>query len=320
MNNIALMLQEGDALTTRIQTVESEYAANIKIRGALETQIRSLQKEAEGMAEALDIATHAIEILRELSDEVVARAYAFLEETLNEALAKMFVNTTRRIKLNETLLRNQYPQLEIELYVTNGKKRTLKGDSGHGIAQIISLLSILALIVMTKSRRLLVIDEVMSGLSVRNRKIITEILWAFTEIGFQFIINEHGYVPERAMVYHLEMVGDVSNVKSAYISKSGVYLDNDNSYTASSIDSTYNYDFDDTQDAELFSGAENLGEAGGVNTGEIEQVFNAPASSIMAPIPPLPPTTIPNVQTPPLAPPMAPPMVQETSETRVISL
>jgi hypothetical protein len=231
--NIAELLQAGDTFVSRVNAIEADQIANQKVRATLESQIVKLKEEAKGKAEALDIATHAIEILRELSDDVVSKAYAFLEETLNDALAKMFVNTTRRIKLNETLLRNQYPQLEIELYVTNGKKRTLKGDSGHGIAQIISLLSILALIVMTKSRRLLVLDEVISGLSVRNRMIITEILWAFTEIGFQFVVNEHGYIPEGAKVYHLEMVGDVSSVKRTYISKRGVYLDNDPSYTSS---------------------------------------------------------------------------------------
>ena len=70
-------------------------------------------------------------------------------------------------------------------------------------------------------------DEVISGLSVHNLRIVTDILWQFTEIGFQFIINEHGYIPRGAKVYHLEMVGDVSGVKKSYIEEDGVYLNND---------------------------------------------------------------------------------------------
>jgi ABC-type uncharacterized transport system ATPase subunit len=103
----------------------------------------------------------------------------------------------------------------------------LKSDSGHGLAQIVSLLSILSLIVITGSRRILVMDEVISGLSVRNRQIVSDILWTFTEIGFQFIVNDHGFVPANSKVYHLEMVGDVSSVKQSYIAKKGVYLQSD---------------------------------------------------------------------------------------------
>ena len=136
----------------------------------------------------------------------------------------MFENTTRKIALKEYTRNNQYPQLEIELTVANGKVRSLKADSGHGLAQIVSLLSILSLIVITNSRRLLVMDEVISGLSIHNREIITDILWTFTEIGFQFVVNEHGYVPRGAKVFHLEMVGDVSHIKESYIENRGVYL------------------------------------------------------------------------------------------------
>jgi hypothetical protein len=77
-------------------------------------------------------------------------------------------------------------------------------------------------------------DEVISGLSVHNRKIVTDILWSFTEIGFQFIVNDHGYVPENSHVYHLEMNGDVSGVKQDYIATKGVYLQGDG-------DSEYDY-------------------------------------------------------------------------------
>ena len=70
-------------------------------------------------------------------------------------------------------------------------------------------------------------DEVISGLSVHNRKIVDDILWTFTKIGFQFIVNDHGFVVEGSHVYHLEMNGDVSGIKQHYIAKKGVYLQGD---------------------------------------------------------------------------------------------
>lgn len=245
------------ALLNEINTVELEQASAIRAKQNLENQIKELQAKVKDDKEALDIATHAIEILRQVSDEAVSKAYEFLQDSLNTALARMFTNTTRKIRIKEYTRSGQYPQLELELQVGNGVTRSLKTDSGHGLAQIVSLLSILSLIVITNSRRILVMDEVISGLSVRNRQIVTAILWSFVEIGFQFIVNDHGFIPEGSHVYHLQMDGDVSHVKNDYIAKTGVYLqgDGDKEYdykerqqSEDSIDETYETEeaFDNT--------------------------------------------------------------------------
>lgn len=204
--------------------IELENAAAVRSKEQLEATILKLAQENKDNKEALDIATHAIEILRQVSDEAVSKAYSFLEASLNSSLEKMFTNTTRKIEIKEYIRNNQYPQLELILHVGNGKTRSLKTDSGHGLAQIVSLLSLLSIIVITGSRRLFVMDEIISGLSVHNRKVVNDILWCFTEIGFQFIVNEHGFIPEGSHVYHLEMNGEMSGVKQHYIAKSGVYL------------------------------------------------------------------------------------------------
>lgn len=224
MTDSSILYRDIDTFVENVKRVEIAQAANIRARERLENDIQRLIEQNKENREALDIATHAIDILRQVSDEAVGKAYRFLEENLNVALARMFTNTTRKITLHEFTRNGQYPQLELVLTVAGGKERSLKADSGHGLAQIVSLLSILCLIVITNSRRILVMDEVISGLSVHNREIITDILWSFTEIGFQFIVNEHGFVPKGSKVYHLEMVGDVSHVKESYIEGNGVYL------------------------------------------------------------------------------------------------
>lgn len=233
-----IKIQAKDFLTI-VSKMEIENAAAVRSREQLENTINQLIKNNESNKEALDIVSNAIVILRQVSDEAVGQAYQFLQQSLNGALAKMFSNTTRKIEIKESIRANQYPQLELILHVGNGKTRSLKADSGHGLAQIVSVLSILSLIVITGSRRILVMDEVVSGLSVRNRQILTDILWTFTEIGFQFIINDHGYIPKGSYVHHLEMVGDVSGVKQRYLAKKGVYLqgngDSDYGYNEVSI-------------------------------------------------------------------------------------
>lgn len=214
-----------------VEQIESQNRASEMAREQLIATINTLMESNKNNKEALDIATHAIELLTKVSDEAVGEAYGFLTESLNTALSRMFKNTTRKIKLQERMRNNQYPQLDVILYVGNGKTRSLKGNSGHGLAEIVSLLSILSLIVITGSRRILVMDEIISGVDIENRQIIDDILWTFVQIGFQFIINDHGFVPKGSHVYYLEMVGDVSGVKQDYIATNGVYLQGDSGYT-----------------------------------------------------------------------------------------
>ena len=221
MNSVSVKVNE---FLKAVDEIERQQKASEQSRRMLEEQIKTLRETTKMNQEELDITTNAIEILRKVSDEAVDKSYRFLEESLNSSLERMFTNTTRKIKLHEFTRGGQYPQLEIELTVGNGKKRSLKADSGHGLAQIVSLLCILCLITRTNSRRILVMDEIISGLSVHNREIVSDILWTFTEIGFQFVVNDHGFVPKGSKVYHLEMVGDVSGVKETYIEKDGVYL------------------------------------------------------------------------------------------------
>lgn len=261
MIDIADTVTKANGFIDIVDKIELENAAAIRSRQQLEESIAEIMKDNKDNKEALDIATHAIEILRKISDESVGKAYQFLQESLNTALAKMFANTTRKIEIKEYLRQNQYPQLELVLHVGNNKVRSLKTDSGHGLAQIVSLLSILSLIVITGGRRILVMDEVISGLSVRNRQIVSDILWSFTEIGFQFIVNDHGFIPEGSHVYHLEMVGDVSGVKQHYIAKTGTYLQGggDKAYDESkgSVESDSDTESDVTDDTSNNTGLNN---------------------------------------------------------------
>lgn len=216
------LLESIDAFILKVNDLENTNLATEKSRVAVEKQLNNLAKEIKDNKEAMDIYIHAIDILRQVSDETVQEAYKFLEESINSALAAMFTKTVRQIKIEEFTRGVQYPQLVIKMGNGAGKYRQLKAG-GHGVAQIVSLLSILCIIVITGARRILVLDEVLSGVSHNNLMIIDQILWTFTEIGFQFIINDHGFIPKGSHVYHLESVNDVSHLKSEYISKVGVY-------------------------------------------------------------------------------------------------
>lgn len=208
----------------RVDTFENKQNALKATKEQLEESIKDTTEDTVTAVKDLEVATNALTILRNISDDAVNQSYQFIEDSINSALERIFERTHRRIRLKETTRGGIHPQLEIELIVENNVVRSLKEDSGHGIMQIISLLCILTLIVITGGRRILLLDEILSGISATSRQIIDDILWSFADIGFQFIVSEHGYIPRGSKVYELEMVGGVSSIKREYISE-GVYLD-----------------------------------------------------------------------------------------------
>lgn len=238
------MESRAQSLINKIEEMEKSNAATLLARERINKTISRHEAEMEKYSEELDVTTKANEILRQVSDETVRSTYKFMVDSINSVLARIFTDTERRIDIVETM-RGNYPQLEIELYVNGGIKRSLKDDSGHGIMQIISLLSNLCLIVVNGGRRIFVLDETLSGLSAKSRKMVDIILWTFTEIGFQFIVCEHGYIPKGAHVYNFKVSGDTAKIVKDYIADSGLYLN-----------------LEETNEE---SEAENTGEAGNVN-------------------------------------------------------
>ena len=189
--------------------------------------ITDFKAKAEKEKQEVDVLENALALLTKISDNTVKDNYKFIEDNINAALKRVFPDRLREIKLNE-YMRGAYPQLEFKMYVGKDKRgndifRTIKSDSGHGVAQMVSILSLLSLIVISGQRRLLVLDEMTSGMSGNTREVFDSILWAFTDIGFQFILVDHGYIPRGAKVYVLESQNDIGRVVNEYIEQNGVY-------------------------------------------------------------------------------------------------
>lgn len=209
----------------KIDKIEMDNKVLAETKKTLEVEIQRFMQGKDKSEEDLLVVTGAVNILREISDESIKLSYEFIENQLNSALFRIFPHRNLKIKLKEKSFKEIYPQLELEL-IDGDKIRSLKSDSGHGVVQIVSLLCILSIIVITGARRILLLDEVLSGLSSRSLSIIGQILKSFTEIDFQFIINEHGFILDGAQVVHLENKDGGSTIKKSYIAKKSTFLDN----------------------------------------------------------------------------------------------
>lgn len=207
------------------KTTDLEIAqeAARKNKELLKKKIDVVKEELQMADEQFIIYSDAIEVLRQVSDQTVTESYDFISKAVNTALERIFPQE-RRIELRE-YSRGKNPQLEMVLKVEGGRERSMKLNTGRGLTQIVSFLSILSIIVITKSRKIMIMDEILSGLSASSRKVIADIMWNFTEIGFQFIINEHGFVPKGSKVIFLENQAGIGRVSHTYIEEHGMYLD-----------------------------------------------------------------------------------------------
>lgn len=201
-----------------------DQQAKIKTKQILEDSITRYKESIMTNSKSLDVVVNALELLREISDDSVSNSYKYIEKNINDALKRIFPDRVRHITLDESR-RGNYPQLEIQLTVEDGISRSLQSCTGHGVTQVISLLSNMCLIVINGGRRFLVIDEVMSGMSGNTLAVMTDVLKAFAEIGFQYIIVEHGYIPVGSKVIVIESVNGVGGIANEYTEEKGVYME-----------------------------------------------------------------------------------------------
>lgn len=205
LENISMRLDQ----VLQAQKYKREQAEELRSSiEATEEGIIRLEEEKVEIGKALDLIVKS-------GDEVAKGSYDLVEQSVNSLLHKMFRESRHDIAIDLGATRN-IPTLEIALTV-NGVTRTLDDTSGRGLSQALSLVSLLCIILLDGSRRLLVLDEVLTGVSVENKPIITELLKAFTDIGYQFIICEHNFIPDGARVYELKNVKGDSSIVRKYI-------------------------------------------------------------------------------------------------------
>lgn len=212
---------EAITLIKDIEYFEMSQQAQRRSKEMLETSVKDYQSKLATVEENLEIVSNATSLLQKVSASSVDRSYRFIEENVNTALERIFPDKVRKIHLEETQLKG-YPQLELSLLVEGGEKRSISDGSGHGIAQIISLLCDFCLIVIRNCRRLVILDEVISGLDIESRGIFEQIMWDFSTIGFQFILVEHASIPPvGAYVVRFDKGKKGTEVKEAYIQQAG---------------------------------------------------------------------------------------------------
>lgn len=153
----------------------------------------------------------AQQLLATVSEDNTEATLSFITSVINKALMEIFKGDARRITLKKKLYGGNKPHINIELVNSAGNAVDLTLQSGTGLRQIISVLFTICLIEIKKGRRVLILDERLSGLHRHAKYVMTKILEIFSEGGFQFIFVEYG-LNDFGKIYNVEKVGDDSKV------------------------------------------------------------------------------------------------------------
>lgn len=193
--------------THDILVIEQKYIQAQDIKAKIDV----LTAKLSDMNNQYVVMMEAQQLLATVSDANTTAVLDYITGIINKTLGELFPHDSRRIFLEKTMHNGQHAHINIKLTGSGGKTRDLTLQSGTGIRQVISFLFVLSLIEIRKGRRLLLADELLSGLHPEAKRITMDIVQIFAEEGFQFAFVEYG-VNDVGRVYLVEKPNKIATV------------------------------------------------------------------------------------------------------------
>lgn len=191
--------------TKVIDGIEASYNQ----RKALEAKTKELIEMLQDYNTQYTVMLEAQQLLSSVSNSNTTAVLDYITGIINKALSEIFPYDTRRIYLEKSLHSGQRSHINVKLTTEDGTVRDLTLQSGTGLRQIISFLFVISLIEIRKGRRILLMDELLSGLHAEAKRIIVDIMQIFASEGFQFVMVEYG-VDAVGRIYLVEKPNDTA--------------------------------------------------------------------------------------------------------------
>lgn len=203
--------------TKQVDSLRVKLDRKRELQERIDSLVLQIQDENEEFCSMLE----ALEYIGAVSDANTNKILDFITGVINNALSKLFPYSRRVISLERTLYRNAYTHINVILKTGDGRRRNLGTQSGKGLRQIISFLFRVALIEIRKERKILIMDELLSGLHSSAKATIQDIMNMFVAEGFQFIAVEYG-MNDIGKIYLLEKKTEESSTCTEF---QGEYTD-----------------------------------------------------------------------------------------------
>lgn len=186
------ILERFNNLTEHVREKEIElHGYNVQVKTALE-QVESFKQSILNLEVDEKNHLYAIEELKRISTQRTENAKNELEDVLNWVLDKIPLEQQYSARIEESTGKNRGLNIILSDKDT-GFERSISEQSGTALAQILSFLMVIIVIKFSGATRIVVIDEVFSGIDDPDVvDMFGKILVALSENeNFQFIMVEH---------------------------------------------------------------------------------------------------------------------------------
>lgn len=177
----------------KINNIRQEQIIQERLRENYIKTLESLDVRKEEIEESIEILEKSLKLFQKVSDERNKSAKEALETVINWALSKIFTSQSYDLKIEEHADARSGKTMELYLVDSRtGNSRSLKLQLGTAMVQIVSFLMLLTVIKFAGSSKVLILDELFSGLEDKEAVLMfSEILTSLARNeGFQIIIVE----------------------------------------------------------------------------------------------------------------------------------
>lgn len=199
-NNVIKVKERLGSVNNRIEEIRREQLVNDRLKENFEQILINLNLKKSDIDAEIETLEKSLKLFKEISDERNKSAKEAMETVVNWSLSKIFTNQSYDVKIKEDSDARSGKIMEIYLIDNHsGKSRSLKHQLGTAMVQIISFLMMLTVIKFAGSSKVLILDEIFSGLEDKEAiTMFSEILVSLAKNeGFQiFIVEQNSLISD----------------------------------------------------------------------------------------------------------------------------
>lgn len=171
-----------------VQELMYAFRSDMERKNKLVARIGELSEELDALNTTIDTDKESIQVLSSVQDSVTQNTSGFVLETLNTILHKLFPGYSCEF---ETSMHGNNPQLSLVLLNPDGIPHDLLYQTGNGLRRIIGFLMRMCIIEVSGKRKLMVMDETLSGLTPKSLEVVFDLMAVLALNGFQVLYIEH---------------------------------------------------------------------------------------------------------------------------------
>ncbi|MBT3123338.1 MULTISPECIES: ABC transporter ATP-binding protein [Bacillus] len=183
-----------EKVLNKVQELREEVMLLGRDAETIKGRVEKYNNDITKLRDRESLLNKAAVVFKNVADERNEEAKKTLEDVLNYALANISLEQQYEARVEEVPSKRSGKEMTLVLTdIETGHERSLKNQTGTALSQIISFLMSAIVLKFSGSSRVMLLDEVFSGLQDEETiRMFGEILVALAKNeGYQFILVEH---------------------------------------------------------------------------------------------------------------------------------